>query len=107
LTHKDPQPSKMSDYVQTTDDDGGVHINSGIPNRAFYLVADALGGHAWEKAGRIWYDTICDKKLRATATFVEFAGRTAFNAGKRFGNASHEQKAVIAAWKEVGVTPQQ
>ncbi|HEX3499374.1 MAG TPA: M4 family metallopeptidase [Stellaceae bacterium] len=107
LTHKDPQPAKMSDFVHTTEDDGGVHINSGIPNRAFYLVAEALGGHAWEKAGRIWYDTICDPKLRATATFVEFAARTAFNASKRYGGGSHEQKAVANAWKEVGVTPLQ
>ena len=36
-------------------DNGGVHINSGIPNRAFYLAATALGGNAWEKAGRMWY----------------------------------------------------
>jgi len=69
--------------------------------------AEALGGHAWEKAGQIWYDTICDKKLAATADFAHFAGGTAFNAGHRYGTASHEQKAVIAAWKEVGVTPPQ
>jgi Zn-dependent metalloprotease len=107
LTHKDPQPAKMSDFVHTNDDDGGIHINSGIPNRAFYLVADSLGGHAWEKAGQIWYDTICDTKLSATADFAHFAGRTMFNAGHRYGTASHEQKAVIDAWKQVGVTPEQ
>jgi Zn-dependent metalloprotease len=107
LTHKDPQPAHMKDFVKTAEDDGGVHINSGIANRAFFLAADALGGHAWEKAGRIWYDTICDAKLRATATFVEFAGRTVFSAGKRYGETSHERKAVIDAWKEVGVTPGQ
>ena len=33
---KDPQPGHMNDYVKTTSDNGGVHINSGIPNRAFY-----------------------------------------------------------------------
>ena len=103
LIHKDPQPARMADFVETKDDDGGIHINSGIPNHAFYLAAEALGGHAWEKAGRIWYDTICDPKLGATADFAHFAGRTLFNAGHRFG--SHEQKAVSEAWKEVGVTP--
>ena len=35
---KDPQPGHLDDYVETTDDNGGVHLNSGIPNRAFYLV---------------------------------------------------------------------
>ena len=52
LGGKDPQPAHMGDYVDTTDDNGGVHINSGIPNHAFYLAATALGGHSWEKAGR-------------------------------------------------------
>ena len=36
---KDPQVGDMADYVDTTDDNGGVHTNSGIPNRAFYLAA--------------------------------------------------------------------
>ena len=44
LTHKDPQPAKMNDFVHTNDDDGGIHINSGIPNRAFFLTAEALSG---------------------------------------------------------------
>ena len=34
---KDPQPSNMKDYVKTSADNGGVHLNSGIPNKAFYL----------------------------------------------------------------------
>ena len=34
---KDPQPATMDDYVRTGRDNGGVHINSGIPNHAFYL----------------------------------------------------------------------
>ena len=29
---KDPQPAHMKDYVNTVSDNGGVHINSGIPN---------------------------------------------------------------------------
>ncbi|CAM5676724.1 hypothetical protein SFUMM280S_07534 [Streptomyces fumanus] len=52
---KDPQPATMDDYVRTGRDNGGVHINSGIPNHAFYLAATALGGNAWERAGQIWY----------------------------------------------------
>src|SRR5581483_808080 len=43
---KDPQPDNMQNYVQTSDDNGGVHINSGIPNRAFALAAQAMGGNA-------------------------------------------------------------
>ena len=41
---RDPQVGRMADFVETTEDNGGVHINSGIPNRAFTLAALELGG---------------------------------------------------------------
>jgi Zn-dependent metalloprotease len=103
LLGKDPQPAKMSDYVNTGGDNGGVHINSGIPNHAFFLVATNLGGKPWERAGQIWYDTIRDKQLQANATFSDFAARTVINAGHRYGTNSAEQKAVKDAWKAVEV----
>jgi Zn-dependent metalloprotease len=98
---KDPQPAHMNNYVNTTADNGGVHINSGIPNHAFYLAAIALGGFAWEKAGAIWYATICDSRLSVNAQFQDFANLTADNAAKNFGAA--EQQAVINAWQQVGI----
>jgi Zn-dependent metalloprotease len=98
---KDPQPAHMSHYVVTTSDNGGVHINSGIPNHAFYLLAVALGGHAWEKAGLIWYTTLCDPRLSANAQFQDFANLTADNAGRLFSEV--EQDAVISAWEQVGI----
>jgi Zn-dependent metalloprotease len=105
LMGKDPQPGDMAHYVHTAQDNGGVHTNSGIPNRAFFLVATALGGNAWEKAGQIWYDTIRDKSLNPSASFAAFAGRTVANAGHRYGSNSVEQKAVSDAWSQVGVKP--
>lgn len=98
---KDPQPADMAHYVNTTSDNGGVHINSGIPNRAFYLTASALGGYAWTKAGRIWYVTLCDPRLSASAQFQDFANLTADNAGLLFGTT--EQNAVADAWRQVGI----
>jgi len=98
---KDPQPAHMRDYVETTDDNGGVHTNSGIPNHAFYLAATALGGHAWEKAGPIWYATLRDPRLTSTAQFADFANLTVDNAAKLFGDA--ERDAVSSAWEQVGV----
>ncbi len=100
---KDPQPATMKNYINTTQDNGGVHINSGIPNHAFYLLATALGGNAWEKAGQIWYDTLTGKTLKASANFTQFANLTAINAGHRYGSSSAERKAVVDAWKQVGV----
>jgi Zn-dependent metalloprotease len=98
---RDPQPSTMDGYVRTSEDDGGVHTNSGIPNHAFYLAAIALGGYAWERAGRIWYETLRDRRLKPTATFRQFARLTVQNATHFFG--ASERKAVAAAWAEVGI----
>jgi len=99
---KDPQPAAMSGYVQTTDDDGGVHINSGIPNHAFYLVAVAIGGFAWEKAGKIWYDALTNR-LRHDSDFADCAKQTAAAAAALFGAGGKEETAVRDAWKKVGV----
>src|ERR1700730_10904846 len=90
---KDPQPADMAHFVHTTDDNGGVYTNSGIPNHAFYLVATAIGGNAWDKAGQIWYDTIRDTSLKPSANFAGFAGRTVANAGHRYGSSSVERNA--------------
>jgi Zn-dependent metalloprotease len=103
LLGKDPQPAHMRDFVQTFNDNGGVHTNSGIPNHAFYQVAARLGGRAWEKAGRIWYETLRDPRLRPNAGFRRFARLTFANAGRLFGPDSEEQKTVRDGWNEVGI----
>ncbi|WP_040166397.1 M4 family metallopeptidase [Microbacterium gorillae] len=99
---RDPQPASMRDYVTTTEDNGGVHLNSGIPNHAFYLVATALGGPAWERAGSIWYDALTGG-LSASADFAAFAAATVTAAVAAHGTGSEEAVAVSAAWRAVGV----
>jgi Zn-dependent metalloprotease len=99
---RDPQPATMDDYVTTGRDNGGVHINSGIPNHAFYLLATALGGHAWERAGLIWYDTLTGGELGKRANFAEFARLSAAAARARFGEGE-EVQALLKAWSQVGV----
>jgi Zn-dependent metalloprotease len=101
---KDPQPAVMSDYVNTTQDNGGVHINSGIPNRAFFLAAKAIGGYAWQKAGLIWYRAL-NGSLSPSANFQDMANATATVAGSLFGQNSNEKQAVSDAWATVGVPP--
>lgn len=98
---KDPQPAHMKDFVDTWDDNGGVHYNSGITNRAFALFATDVGGYAWEKAGQIWY------AARAAAgskpSFAEFAGHTVKACGPLgFGKL---EASLNKAWDAVGVTP--
>ncbi len=100
---KDPQPAHMRDYVTTISDNGGVHINSGIPNRAFYITALELGGFAWQKAGQIWYVTL-KNKLTANSKFQDCANLTYQAAGELFGAGSIEQQAVQKGWAEVGLS---
>ncbi|WP_225773779.1 M4 family metallopeptidase [Pseudomonas sp. Marseille-Q5115] len=103
LLGKDPQPGHMDDFVHTFDDNGGVHINSGIPNHAFYQVATRIGGPAWEKAGRIWYDTLRDPRLRPNTGFLRFA-RISFDvAGRLYGVGEAPQQAVKEGWAAVGI----
>jgi Zn-dependent metalloprotease len=100
---KDPQPAHMSDYVRGPEDNRGVHINSGIPNRAFYLAATKIGGFAWEKAGVIWYEAMTSPTLRPRARFIHFAELTVSVAAELFGPNSVEEIAVAEAWSEVGL----
>ncbi len=99
----DEQPATMDDYVSTTSDNGGVHINSGIPNHAFFLAATALGGHAWERAGRIWYHVLANRAVPPNARFHTFAQATTSAAAALYGPGSLEVRAVTDAWARVGV----
>ena len=99
---KDPQPGHMNDFKNIDYDNGGVHINSGIPNHAFYIVANEIGGHAWEKAGNIWYVALRDR-LRAKSDFQDAANMTYAVARQLFGAGSLEQQAVRKGWSEVGI----
>lgn len=99
LLGTDPQPAHMQDRYTGPADRGGVHINSGIPNRAFVLAAEALDDEPWETAGRIWYETMLE--IPSRATFADAARITT-----RIARDSHGAvvaRVVREAWAEVGV----
>jgi Zn-dependent metalloprotease len=102
LIGRDPQPDNMSKFVHLPDtpdgDNGGVHINSGIPNKAFYLTATNIGGNAWEAPGHIWYASL--KASSTTTDFQAFADITYMQAGQI---GQQEQQAVLDAWRQVGI----
>ena len=102
---KDPQPDHMNHYQNLPDteegDNGGVHINSGIPNKAFFVTATELTGFAWEAPGHIWYEAL--KASGPTTNFQEFASTTYAKAGQLYGLGSAQQKAVLTGWREVGI----
>jgi len=105
LFGKDPQPDHMSKFAHLPNteegDWGGVHTNSGIPNKAFYLTAIGIGGPAWGAPGHIWYESL--KASGVSTQFQEFADTTYLKAGQLYGSGSNEQQAVLSAWRDVGI----
>lgn len=99
LGGKDPQPGHMRDYIKTTEDNGGVHWNSGIPNNAFYLAATKKGGYAWETAGKTWFAAMTTATPKET--FVQFANRTIKEAKELVD--PEFAPIVRQAWVDVGV----
>lgn len=101
---EDPQPAHMRDFVVLPDtargDNGGVHINSGIPNHAFYLTAVNIGGEAWKAPGHIWYESL--EASNRTTDFQQFAETTGAKAAQLYGDDARQ--AVVDAWAQVGIT---
>ncbi|MCF3972817.1 M4 family metallopeptidase [Paracoccus sp. EGI L200073] len=102
LLGQDPQPWHMDHFVTTTDDHGGVHINSGIPNHAFYLFCNYLGGRSWELPGRIWYRAL-QSLNNPMASFADWADQTMDAATDLTGRGSIETVLLRRAWKLVGI----
>jgi Zn-dependent metalloprotease len=103
-------PRHMSEFRRLPDtevgDWGGVHTNSGIPNRALYLLAEGLSEEGLgqsigkDKAGKIAYQTMIS--LPSTATFEEAAEASVEQAGLLYGVA--EEQAVSDAFGAVGLS---
>lgn len=98
----DDQPEHMSEFYDGREDNGGVHINSGIPNKAFYHVATRLGDNSWDKPLKIWYQTIKDQRItNKNTTFGQFAAGTYQVAKKKFGEGVSDT--VRDSWRLVGL----
>ncbi|KAJ3532293.1 hypothetical protein NM208_g8505 [Fusarium decemcellulare] len=104
-SNMDPQPDNMSHklYYTGKQDNGGVHCNSGVPNHAFYKVAMELGGHSWDRAGKIWYATLTDSRMHPLTTFLEFARVTVDQAKILYPDDVAIAEVVAKAWEDVGV----
>ncbi len=96
----DQQPGHMSKYREDAGND--QRINTGIPNRAFYIASAEIGGPAWEKTGLVWYKALL--VLRPSSTLRDLARTTFTLAGVEFGRDSPEQLAVLKGWQTVGVS---
>lgn len=96
----DPQPATMDGYVKTNKDNGGVHLNSSIPNRAFFEACNAFGKDkkAWETIGPIWYAAFTSLKPHAT---FHTAARATLVRAKHV--SQQHVAAVSAGWEAVKV----
>jgi Zn-dependent metalloprotease len=97
----DPQPKHVRDQYKGSNDNGGVHINSGIPNHAFYRFAIELKGNAWDTAGKAWYAALLT--LKSDASFVDMVQATDQVVVQQHGRGSAVHQALTAAWKAVGL----
>lgn len=99
ILKSDPQVGHMRDYHYTHEDNGGVHLNSGIPNHAFYLAASKMGGFSWHTATAIWYIALLDTE---DDDFSSFAQKT-LQATKDLNCKAPIYDIVGRAWRDVGV----
>jgi bacillolysin len=93
------QPKTMSQYVNTSQDNGGVHINSGIPNYAFYLIASKIGR---EKSELIYYRALT-QYLTRKSQFVDLRLAIVQSATDLYQAGSNEVKTVNEAFDAVGI----
>jgi len=93
------QPAHMDNYVNMTGDNGGVHYNSGIPNKAAYNVAAAIGK---EKMEQIWYRTLT-YYLIPSSQFVDMRDVCVRAAADLYGETGPEVSAVRNGFAQVGL----
>ena len=106
---KDPQVAHMSQYVTMRADNGGVHINLGIVNKAAYLMSEGgtfrgvtVGpGIGRQKLGRLYAATL--RRLPSGVDFQLFRSELVATAGLLFGKDSADVKTVAEAFRAVGI----
>jgi bacillolysin len=95
------QPKNMSEKYNGADDNGGVHINSGIPNFAFYKYATAPSMDK-AKAEKVFYRAL-SKYLVKSSQFVDLRAAVQQSANDLYGSNSNESKEVANAFAAVGI----
>lgn len=113
----DPDHRRLRCCVGIEDlDNGGVHINSGIPNNAFFLAieggrnstsglsVEGVGPANREQIERIFYRAFVFL-LPSNANFLTARATTLQAARDLYGAGSRAERAVTQAWDAVGVQP--
>ncbi|MFH4908784.1 M4 family metallopeptidase [Staphylococcus cohnii] len=93
------QPAHMDQFYTGSEDNGGVHINSGIPNKAAYLTIQSIGK---DKAEQIYYLALT-QYLTSNAEFSDAKIALKQASDELYGHDSTESKSIDQAWTNVGV----
>ena len=97
------QPKHVSEQYMGTQDNGGVHINSGIPNRAFYEFANT-SGVGIDKAEKVYYKALRDYLVKSSK-FVDCRIAVIQAANDQYGAAV--ANAAADAFTKVGIVGNQ
>jgi Zn-dependent metalloprotease len=95
------QPDHMSKIFKGTADNGGVHVNSGIPNYAFYLVSMDI---STQSAAKLWFAAL--QLLGPKSKFPDLYKALTRAAKKMMADKtipSTSQDSVDKAFKKVGI----
>jgi len=93
------QPAHVSEQYNGSQDNGGVHINSGITNKAYYLIATAI---TKDKAEKIYYKALTDYLTRHS-TFKDLRIAVLKAAKDEYPNENHDA-AIAGAFDDVGIS---
>ncbi len=91
------QPAHMNNYNNTTADNGGVHINSGIPNKAAYNTINSIGK---SRSEQIYYRALT-LYLTPNSNFSDARQALIQSARDLYGTSV--ANSVASAWSNVGV----
>lgn len=97
------QPEHMDEYANLPNtqqgDWGGVHINSGIPNKAFYNIASSIGNTA---AGRIYYRALVNY-LTQYSDFADLRNAVLQACSDLYGTGDGKYTAIQNGFAAVGI----
>ena len=95
------QPKHTDEKYKGTQDNGGVHINSGIPNHAFFLFA-SNSNVGKDNAEKVYYKALTDYLVKSSV-FIDARAAVVQAAKDLFGNSSPIVTAAESAFTQVGI----
>lgn len=103
ITQGVPHPSRMSQFIVTDQNNGGVHMNSTIPSHAFYLVAEGLPNAVGLRDAQLIFFDALFTKLQPSSKFVDMRLACVASARQLYGDGSPQHQATVAAFDQVEI----